>query len=170
LAKHSLSIAALIVLGAAAPVTASAAQTAAAPSTARPPLPTRATVQKNLDTQFKGIDSNGDGTLNAAEINAAEAKVIQGRMAAVRGRVEGEFARLDTNKDGSLSKAEFMALAAQVKMPATNGQAILAQLDKNKDGKVSADEYRAPILAQFDAADLNHDGTLSAAEAQPKKK
>ena len=120
--------------------------------------------------QAKVIDTNGDGTLSAAEIQAAEAKVQQQRIVALRGRVDAEFTKLDTNKDGVLSKAEFMAAAPQASAATPNGAAIVAQLDKNKDGKVTVDEYRAPVLVRFDALDKNHDGTLSAAERQAAAK
>ena len=110
------------------------------------------------------IDANGDGTLSAAELAAAEGKVQQQRIAALRARVEGEFTKLDTNKDGSLSKPEFMAAAPQASSATPNGAAIVTQLDKNKDGKVTADEYRAPVLVRFDGLDTNHDGTLTQAE------
>jgi Ca2+-binding EF-hand superfamily protein len=51
-------------------------------------------------------------------------------------------------------------------MPAKlpDGSGLIAQLDKNKDGKVTLDEYKAPILARFDAIDTNHDGVLSPAD------
>lgn len=128
--------------------------------------PSRATVLKTLDDNFKGIDSNGDGTLTQAELAAAEAKVVQQRLVQVRGRFESEFARLDTNKDGTLSKAEFMAAAPTAPTAAPTGANSLAQLDSNKDGKVSAAEYRVPVLSRFDRADSNKDGTLSLAERQ----
>jgi len=88
----------------------------------------------------------------------------------LRTRVEGEFTKLDTNHDGQLNKAEFMAAAPQAPTAKPTGTDALAQLDKNKDGKVSPDEYRAPMLARFDAMDSNHDGTLSAAERQAAAK
>jgi Ca2+-binding EF-hand superfamily protein len=121
---------------------------------------------KGLDANFKTIDTNGDGTLSAAELQAAEAKVQQQRIAQIRARVDAEFTKLDTNKDGQLSKAEFMAAAPVAPSTAANGAAIVTQLDKNKDGKVSADEYRAPVLTRFDSLDSNHDGTISPAERQ----
>ena len=129
-----------------------------APAPAAPSAPTRAAVVKN-------ISANGDGVLNAAELQAAEAKGLQQRLAALRGKLEGEFTKLDTNKDGQLSKAEFMAAAPQT-AGTPNGAALLTQLDKNKDGKITPDEYEAPVLARFDALDTNHDGTLSATERQ----
>ncbi len=167
--KVYLTLAATIAVAATSPVFASAvAPAAAAPKAAAPaqqPL-TRAGLTKNLDSTFKAIDTNGDGTLSTAEISAAEMKVLQNRAGAVRSRLEAEFNKLDTNKDGSLSKAEFMAAAPAGPTTAPNGAPALAQLDKNKDGKVSPDEYRAPQLATFDKLDTNHDGTISAAERQ----
>ena len=151
MSRLTVSFAALIALGLAA-----AAQ----------PAPTRAVLLRNLDTGFKAIDTNGDGSLSSAELQAAEGKVQQQRLAQVRARFESDFTKLDTNKDGQLSKAEFMAAAPTAPRTAPNGAAILAQLDKNKDSKVSADEYRAPQLAIFDRVDSNKDGTVSAAERQ----
>lgn len=145
---------------------APAPRTAAPAPAAQATPPTRAAVIKNLDTTFKAVDTNGDGTLSTAEVQAAELKVQQQRVVALRGRVEAEFARLDTNKDGQLSKAEFMAAAPAAPSAAPNGAALLGQLDKNKDGKVSLDEYRAPLLSRFDAIDTNHDGTISATERE----
>jgi hypothetical protein len=152
----------------AAAVPASAAPQTAAPVVTKPvtpPSPTRAQLQQVLGVQFKGIDGNGDGSLSVAEITAAESKVLQQRIAAIRARAEGQFAQLDTNKDGQLSKAEFMAITAGLKADTPDGKAALTALDSNKDGKVSVDEFRARPLAQFDSADTNHDGTISPAEA-----
>ena len=164
-------------LAAAASLVASASL-AAAPTPARPgtaapkagaqqqQTPTRAGLLKSLDTNFKAIDPNGDGTLSSAELGAAEGKVQQRRIAAIRTRVDGEFTKLDTNKDGQLNKAEFMAAAPTTAPTPPNGAAIVTKLDSNKDGKVSADEYRAPMVNTFDRADANKDGTLSVAERQ----
>jgi Ca2+-binding EF-hand superfamily protein len=170
--KFHLPLAAVVALGAAAPALATAAAQPAAgkpapkAAQAAQAAPNRATLQKNLDANFKAIDTNGDGTLSAAELQAAEGKVQQQRLGAVRGKVEAEFNKLDTNKDGQLSKAEFMAVAPNKAASPPNGANLLAQLDKNKDGKVTPDEYRAPILSRFDKLDTNHDGTISAAERQ----
>jgi len=165
-------------LAAAAALTASAS-IAAAPTPARPgtnnqaaqqQVPTRAGLLKGVDSNFKAIDTNGDGTLSSAELGAAEGKVQQQRIAQIRGKLDGEFTKLDTNKNGSLDKNEFMAAAPTASSAAPNGAAIVGKLDSNKDGKVSADEYRAPILGSFDRMDTNHDGTLSAAERQAVSK
>jgi hypothetical protein len=148
--------------GAAAPAPTAAAQPAAPKPAAA--TPNRTGVINSMAANFKAIDTNGDGTLTAAELQAAEAKVQQNRIAAIRQRVEGEFTKLDTNKDGQLSKAEFMAAAPVSANTPPNGSKLLVGLDKNKDNKVTLDEYRAPILARFDSIDTNHDGVISDAE------
>jgi Ca2+-binding EF-hand superfamily protein len=161
-----LPLAALIALGAAAPAFVAAAQSPAQrpPAAAGQAMPTRAMLLQNLSQSFKIVDLNGDGVLSQQELAAAEAKNQQQRLALARARVAAEFTKLDTNKDNQLSPAEFMAAAAIPPAAPATGAGILAQLDKNKDGKISADEYRAPILARFDALDTNKDGTISQAE------
>ena len=123
---------------------------------------------RGLDTNFKAIDKNGNGTLDSAEMSAAETQAQQRQIAAIRSRFEAQFAKADTNKDGSLSKAEFMAATAVAPKSTNNGAQMVGQLDKNKDGKVSADEYRTPVLARFDAIDSNKDGTITPAEAKAR--
>ena len=166
--KFHVPLAAVLALGAApALATAAAQQGSGKPAGAAGQTPpNRAALQKNLDTNFKAIDTNGDGSLSAAELQAAEGKVQQQRLGAVRTKVEAEFNKLDTNKDGQLSKVEFMAVAPNKSATPPNGANLLAQLDANKDGKISGDEYRAPILSRFDKLDTNHDGTISATERQ----
>ena len=165
--KAYVPIAAIIALAGAVPTFAMAAQAQAPRAAAAPqPAPTRAAMVKNLDGNFKSIDTNGDGSLSSAELGAAEAKVQQRRLAQIRAQYDANFTKLDTNKDGQLNKAEFMAAAPTSAGAAPNGAAIVTKLDTNKDGKVSADEYRAPMVTTFDRADANKDGSLSVAERQ----
>lgn len=69
------------------------------------------------------------------------------------------FAEMDSNKDGFVTTAELAAAAGPER-----AARMIAHLDTDKDGKVSAAELSARMLAMFDAADTNHDGTLSTAE------
>ena len=162
-----VSIAALTI--AAATPAAAAAQTAAPRAAAPAPAaqtPNRATLLRNLDNNFKQIDTNGDGTLAASELAAAEVRSTVQRMNALRTQVETRFTELDTNKDGQLSKAEFMVVAPSRAPAAGNGLNLLTPLDKNKDNKVTLDEYRSPVLVRFDQMDSNKDGQISPAERQ----
>jgi hypothetical protein len=171
--KSYIAIAATLAFGTsaaafatAAPAQAPRAAAPAKPAPAAAAAPNRATVLRNLDANFKLIDTSGDGVLTQAELAAAEVRGQQQRANALRARVDAQFAKLDTNRDGQLSKAEFQAAMPAPAATAATGAGILAQLDKNKDGKVSTDEYRAPVLSRFDRADTNKDGTISAAERQ----
>lgn len=119
----------------------------------------RAELVQMLDSNFKGVDINGDGNLSHAEMNAAA-----GRVAAKR--VEQRFRSLDGNKDGMLSLAEFQGGASIGEAGAAIATAML-KLDANSDGQVSSAEFRSPLLEQFDRLDANKDGKLSDAE-KPK--
>lgn len=158
-----LPIAALIAIAPAAPALATAAAAVQAPARPAPAAAaqsvSRAAVIKGRDDAFKKIDSNGDGSINAAELAAADAGMA-------RARLQAEFGRLDTNKDGQLSQAEFLGAAPQPAALVANMGKTIAALDKNKDGKVTADEFRAPQMAVFDRLDTNKDGSLSLAERQ----
>lgn len=127
---------------------------------------TRADFTGKLTATFKLIDAGNHGSFTKADLQAFELKLRQQRAAAVRSRFEAEFNKFDINHDGQLSNAEFMAAAPTGPATAPNGSELLARMDKNHDGKVTLDEYRAPLLARFDAIDTNHDGVLSPAELQ----
>jgi hypothetical protein len=121
---------------------------------------TRAAVAAKLDSAFAAADTNHDGFLSVAEVQALENSELQKVQAALRARAEAQFKALDTNKDGQLSFQEFAAATPNVK--ATDTPASLVQkLDTNHDGKISMAEFRAQRLAQFDKADLNHDGIVT---------
>ena len=147
---------------------ATAAGLAAAPLAAQgtPPAqgktPTRAELSAGLEANFKRADSNGDGTLIKAEIDAMQQRAVDSAAAAVRTRMEQEFGQLDTDKSGQLSRAEFLAAAPNPRVAA--GDTTLQRVDGNKDGKVTLDEYRSLMLAAFDSIDANRDGTITDAE------
>lgn len=145
------------------PVPAAGQVAPASPGAAAASQPlTRARLSEQLDTNFKALDTNGDKTLNAAEIEAAQQKSVAQAKVAIGQRLDAEFAKMDGNKDGQLSLTEFKAAAPTPRVaPAAE---LLGQFDRNKDGKVAPDEYRATPLANFDRIDTNKDGTISAEE------
>jgi Ca2+-binding EF-hand superfamily protein len=107
------------------------------------------------------MDTNHDGSLSLAEVQAAQAKEAQQVRAALQAKLRAAFNQLDTNKDGQLSWPEFAAQGAAVKLSQPPATQVLQSLDTNHDGKVSAAEFRASKLPAFDKADLNHDGTVT---------
>lgn len=150
-------------LGVAAVLTVAPAPAQAPKAPSGPGPISRTSFIAQLDAAFSADDTNHDGYLSPAEIQAAQARELAKVQAAARAKLEIEFRHLDTNHDGKLSLQEFEAIAA-VHSNVTPQQ-ILQQLDINHDGKISAAEFKAPRLRQFDKADTNHDGVVSPAEA-----
>ncbi len=95
-----------------------------------------------------GLDANGDGAVDLAELTAREPSITA-----------AEFAAVDTNHDGLLSREELRSAMPKLR---------LMRVDTNKDGAVSPDELRAAALrdadARFKTLDRNGDGKLTADE------
>jgi Ca2+-binding EF-hand superfamily protein len=75
------------------------------------------------------------------------------------------FQQLDANHDGVLTRAEADQGAAQFSSPRGGGriQRMIAQAFGNAQS-VTEQQFETQALARFDAQDLNHDGTVTAAE------
>jgi Ca2+-binding EF-hand superfamily protein len=163
--RRLAGIGGMVALCASAPVLAQAAPAAGAPAAAAPQQLTRTQLSQQLDSEFKDLDANHDGKLSKAEIQTAMSRRAAEAQTEVNSQLKTVFDKIDTNHNGSISLAEFQA-QQKISIDAAKVDARVAQLDTNKDGMVSAEEYRNGTLAQFDAADTNHDGTVSQAEAQ----
>ena len=134
------------------------ASSAAAAQTAG--VSVRADVQKQVDGNFDKGDTNNDGFLSQAEVQAMTSKALQ----TLEPKIDAEFKTLDKDGNGQISLAEFRA-AAHAKL-GQNPAATLQRFDANKDGKVSAAEFRAPVMSAFDKMDANKDGKVTQAEAK----
>jgi Ca2+-binding EF-hand superfamily protein len=112
------------------------------------------------DRHFKEVDTNADGTISRPEFDAAHTKMKPGG-ADVPGIAEHEGAEVE--RDAQEAKD---AKGNKIKRgrPVMQEGDMFARADKNGDGKVSIAEALAGPLARFDAADTNHDGTLSPEE------
>jgi hypothetical protein len=156
---------------------------------------TRADVSAHVQKMFAKLDTNHDGYITKAEIDAMEAQNKQKfEQRAASFDPNKMFDRLDTNRDGKITQAEADAAHAQ-RMQAKGGQTaaapdahagqkLFARVDSNKDGVITKAEFDASTSQMkahmqqaemsrggmadhmFDAADTNHDGKVSLAEMQ----
>ena len=144
--------------------------------------------------RFKAMDTQGSGSVTAAQIAASPQAVKRNQMVAnflvkrmdsagngyitqdeYLAQAKARFAKLDKKGDGKLTVDEFTPVhfprvGAQVAENANTGhgrkraQAIFAKLDTNHDGAVTQDEYLAAASAQFKALDTAGNGQVTAAE------
>jgi Ca2+-binding EF-hand superfamily protein len=77
-------------------------------------------------------------------------------------RADQMFQRFDTNHDGVITRDEAQQAAAQF---GERGQRMVDRLFGTAQS-ITLQQFEAQSLARFDAMDLNHDGTVTAAERQ----
>lgn len=121
----------------------------------------RTDVTAKLDADYADLDSNQDGKVNAAEINARIMKSAAAQIESAKKERDTAFVKMDSNGDGSVTKAEW---EAGVKIPTAkepDAKPFLDRFDANRDGGISKDEFRAPTLANFAKLDANKDGTVT---------
>ena len=116
-----------------------------------------------------------------ATVVAAPAVAQQGGGFAQRDQTGAEaqqradmlFQMLDANKDGTVTKVEAEEAAAQFEAArgddggrgASRMQRMIGQAFGTAQS-LTLQQFEAQALTRFDAADLNHDGTVTAAERQ----
>ena len=86
-------------------------------------------VSGNAARQFSTLDTNRDGIVDKAEMDAA----IEAAVAKLRAKMQARFDEADANKDGKLSREEFLAARAK----------WFAEVDTNGDGVLDQNELRA---------------------------
>jgi hypothetical protein len=85
-------------------------------------------------------------------------------------RADLMFSRFDVNKDGTITKAEAQAETAQYEAARGDdgrGAGRMGRMIDRAFGSAQSmtlAQFEAQALARFDAMDLNHDGTVTAAE------
>jgi hypothetical protein len=90
---------------------------------------------------FGGLDRDGNGYLDQAEVGAAAPEILK---------------TFDRNGDGSLDRSEFEA--------AGGSASRFESLDRDKNGRVDIDEFRRAAVERFNQADTDFDGRIDARE------
>lgn len=155
---------------------------------------TRTDVNGRVTKMFARLDTNHDGFISQAEIDALQAQRAQ-RMEQRAAKFDPSkmFDRLDLNHDGQITTAEAEAARSQraeakdgkpAQANATAFGGLFARADTNKDGVVTKAEFDTmgeQIKARmekagmnrghmgsrmFETADTNKDGKVSLAEMQ----
>lgn len=155
---------------------------------------TRAQVEAMVKEKFAMADTNKDGAITMAEVDAA-------RAARHAERMDARFKAMDANNDGSISRAEFDAAHERMGPqgmgrgegpgmgagmgPGHHGMGpgmmhgmgkggpgmgmkfnagMFERADANKDGKVTLAEETKAALTHFDEVDADKNGTVTAQE------
>ncbi len=130
---------------------------------------TRAEAQAKAQEAFARMDVNHDGKLDQADRDARRAAM---------------FDRIDTDHNGQISRAEFDAMAQHGRggpeagkdgahgkhRGGHRGGGMMMDRMANKDGTVTQAEFVQAALQRFDAADTNHDGTVTPEERSAARK
>lgn len=128
----------------------------AAPPTATPIA--RAVFLASMDSQFRKMDADKDGTLTRGEIEAFDRAVSVVKAQAKNRQL---FARLDADRNGQLSAAEFSRLASPAPV---NAAPMMARMDLNRDQSLTLVEYRTATLSNFDRMDADKNGIVTPTE------
>ncbi|PSL19659.1 EF-hand domain-containing protein [Shimia abyssi] len=109
---------------------------------------------RGMQINFEELDTNGDGFVTQAEMDAHAA---------------ARFAKMDTNGDGALSADELeAAVAERAQERAKKGAArMIEHRDANGDGVLSQDEMKPKAersAKMFDRLDSDGDGQISKEE------
>ncbi|WP_223632555.1 EF-hand domain-containing protein [Rhodobacter sp. TJ_12] len=107
---------------------------------------TMAEIEAKRAATAKSMDTDGDGLLSAEELVAAEMVQIEDRLAA---RVKDRIAAQDSDGDGKLSAAEM----ASPPLPTR----IFDRLDRDDDGAISTEELRMAEARMKDRFDRRGD-------------
>lgn len=112
--------------------------------------------EARAERMIEALDTDGNGVISAAEIEASKA---------------AKFAEADANGDGGLTLQEiedWRTAQREARMQARK-QRMFEKRDANGDGVISLDEFEDRGMPMFDRADANDDGEVTAEELAAMK-
>ena len=109
-----------------------------------------------MEAHMAELDTNGDGDISKAEIEAHRAAM---------------FAEADTNSDGALSPEEMIAHheAKMAERKAKMQARMFAKMDADGDGAISVEEFDSRPMRGFDRLDADDDGVITEEERAAAK-
>ncbi len=123
------------------------------PAIAHAAPPRATTLPQGAVDRLREADTNGDGSISRAELGVWRVS---------------QWQRMDRNGDGTFSRDDLPAL-----MRSRWDSDRLVQMrqlyDRNGDGRISRAEFVDGPAPAFEAADINHDGVVTAQEMQALK-
>ncbi|MDJ0821912.1 MAG: calcium-binding protein [Paracoccaceae bacterium] len=109
---------------------------------------------RGMEIIFENVDTDQDGLITSAEIEAAR---------------DARFAEMDSNGDGFVTAEEIAAFADARR--GKRAERMIERLDANEDGKLSAEEMAARGPGRMlERLDANGDGALSKDELAEARK
>ncbi len=100
-----------------------------------------------VEPAFEGLDRNGNGTLEQAEVVEAAAEVLR---------------EYDRNGDARIDRQEFAAAGG---VPSR-----FDLLDRDKNGLIDLEELKRHAAQRFNEFDTNRDGRIDTDEWKPKER
>lgn len=128
----------------------------------------RAEMMAKSEQRFAKIDTNGDGTIDAAEMSAHREAMKAARAEKLAAMSEEDKAKMEARKQERRAamqerKAERINSAdGASEQRAKRGK--LVRFDANGDGLITSEEFAAPALQRFDRLDADGDGIVTPEE------
>lgn len=116
----------------------------------------RADMMTKVDARFAKIDTNGDGTIDAAEMAAYRDAMRTVRAERIAAMTEEERAKMQERRAGMKERW------------AKRGW--LARVDANGDGLISREEFAAPAMKRFERMDADGDGIVTPDERKAARR
>jgi Ca2+-binding EF-hand superfamily protein len=129
----------------------------------------RAEMMTKIEQRFAKLDTNADGTIDAAEMAAHREAMKAARAERLASMSEEDKAKRQAKMEQRRAamkerKAERVAAGEAPRERRSKKGGWIARIDANGDGVISREEFTAPAIKRFDRLDANNDGIVTPEE------